>query len=81
MLSSQMHEFRPNGENGEICKIWRESIFWKNCSTLGLLGTKRSVLSPGAQKTYFEPPQIGRNTETATPFFDFPKIWDFETLF
>ena len=79
--SSQMLEFRPNGENVEICEIWRKTIFWKNCSILGLRGTKRSVLFPRAQKTYFEPPQVGRNTKTATPFFDFSKICDFEALF
>ena len=73
--SSQMHEFCPNGENVEICEIWWKTIFWKNCSTLGLWGTKRSVLSPWAQKTYSKPLQIGRHTETATPFF-----WFFEYL-
>ena len=79
--SSQMHEFRPNGENVEICEIWQKPIFWKNCSTLGLRGAKRSALSPRAQKTYFEPPQIGKNTETVTPFLIFQKFEILELSF
>ena len=72
--SSQMHKFCPNGENVEIYKIWQKTIFWKNCSTLGLWGAKRSILSPELRKYTLKQPRLADIPKRPRPFLTFRKF-------
>ena len=72
-----MVEFRPNGENVEICEIWRKTIFWKIVLHYAYGVTKEAYCPPELRKhtLKFEATQIDWHTETVTPYF-----WFFENL-